>query len=326
MRAVVPEEAPDMGAKEDLVHEGGDGAGGSELLVGETGNTTAVEPDEGGEGGGVGMTAPEAIAPAPDKMPVTPEPAPEVDPATVEVQYLNEDEARQLTEEIRTVGDQHWELIKRAYQGRAWLALGYETWDDYVEAQFSSNHYRVPREEQQSVVLSLRQAGMSLRAIADVAGVGKDTVRREIERAAGANETPAPPAKVRGKDGRSHPARQAKVGKDQAGGGKTAPSAAKAKVSTPKPGPAEEVQVVDQRHPTPTSGVRHALGVLAATKDFDPDEFLANDKTAPSDLLGEIRSARRVLDRLETAVNGRSTGKRERQTVKGEDSPEAKVA
>ena len=67
-----------------------------------------------------------------------------------------------------------------ADQGRADLALGYRSWDDYVDARLGDLRITVPRERRPAVVHTLSHAHMSLRAIAKLLGVGVATVHREL--------------------------------------------------------------------------------------------------------------------------------------------------
>ncbi len=119
------------------------------------------------------------------------------------VRTLGVDEARRLTDEIRTALVMTWELVQAAYVGRAWVALGYSSWDAYCEQEFRAGHLRLPREERQEVVGSLREAGLSTRAIAAATGLGKGTIGRELAGAPnGAPET------VIGTDGKTYSATQ----------------------------------------------------------------------------------------------------------------------
>lgn len=97
----------------------------------------------------------------------------EVVPATAE-------QARDLTDRIKIAVDGTWQLVKQAYMSRAWAALGYSSWDDYCTREFGTSRLRLPREERQEVVASLRDTGMSVRAIASATGYGRDTVAREL--------------------------------------------------------------------------------------------------------------------------------------------------
>lgn len=55
---------------------------------------------------------------------------------------LSTDEARELTEHIRSAADMLYVLINRAHAGRAWEALGYGTFADYVKAEFDISRSR----------------------------------------------------------------------------------------------------------------------------------------------------------------------------------------
>jgi hypothetical protein len=55
---------------------------------------------------------------------------------------LNEDDARALTETIRSAADVLWVLIARAHAGKAWSAMGYDSWADYVGSEFNMSRSR----------------------------------------------------------------------------------------------------------------------------------------------------------------------------------------
>ena len=52
------------------------------------------------------------------------------------------DEARQLTDQIRTTADALWSLLLEAHERRAWAALGYTRWEDYVATEFDMSRRR----------------------------------------------------------------------------------------------------------------------------------------------------------------------------------------
>ncbi|SKM82675.1 Uncharacterised protein [Mycobacteroides abscessus subsp. massiliense] len=112
--------------------------------------------------------------------------------------------ARDLTESIRTCIDRAWELVVKAYTQRAWAVLGYTSWDTYCEREFGSTWFRLPRETRTEVVQSLRDAGLSTRAIAAATGVSPATVHRSITPGV-SNGTPAA---VTGTDGKTYAAAQ----------------------------------------------------------------------------------------------------------------------
>lgn len=117
---------------------------------------------------------------------------------------LSATDARALTDRIKTGLDVMWSLVVQAHELRAHAALGYASWDDYCVREFGSSRIRIPREERAEVVASLRESGLSVRAIAAATGLGYGTVNREIS-AGDPNGSPEP---VTGTDGKTYPATQ----------------------------------------------------------------------------------------------------------------------
>lgn len=89
-------------------------------------------------------------------------------------------EARKITDQIKAGVEAVWHLIEQAYTTRAWSALGYSSWDDYCTREFGTSRLRLPREERSEVVASLRESGLSIRAIASATGDSRETIRREL--------------------------------------------------------------------------------------------------------------------------------------------------
>lgn len=100
------------------------------------------------------------------------------------------EQARALTDRIKVTLGVSWELITEAYKSRAHAALGYANWDDYCTREFGTSRLRLPREERSETVASLRESGLSIRAIASATGDHYSTVSRELARGV-ANATPA---------------------------------------------------------------------------------------------------------------------------------------
>lgn len=91
------------------------------------------------------------------------------------------EDARRLTDRIKVAVEGTWHLIEEAYLSRAWSALGYTSWDDYCTREFGTSRLRLPREDRQEVVASLREIGMSTRAIAAGIGVQQKTVVNDLQ-------------------------------------------------------------------------------------------------------------------------------------------------
>ena len=97
-----------------------------------------------------------------------------------ELVALSATDARALTDRIKVGVEAVWDLITTAYTNRAWDVLGYTSWDDYCTREFGTSRLRLPREERSEVVASLRESGLSIRAIAAATGDSYGTVRNEL--------------------------------------------------------------------------------------------------------------------------------------------------
>lgn len=92
------------------------------------------------------------------------------------IHELDELEARSLTDRIVHSTTLAAQLVAEAWQGRAWKALGYKSWESYADAELpmlgsnSSNRH--------VLLVGLRNVGMSTRAISAVTGLGVGTVHR----------------------------------------------------------------------------------------------------------------------------------------------------
>lgn len=118
-------------------------------------------------------------------------------------QQVDAVQARELTNRIRLGLEGLWELVKDAYRSQAWSVLGYGSWDEYCTREFGSLPMQPPREERQQVIDSLRSAGLSVRAIGAVTGLGVGTVHAAI---ASSSVPEVAGAEVLGVDGKNYPA------------------------------------------------------------------------------------------------------------------------
>ncbi|MDN5702305.1 MAG: hypothetical protein L0H00_04795 [Micrococcales bacterium] len=117
---------------------------------------------------------------------------------------LNEADARELTGQIAEgLADVH-SLIVQAWEGRVWEPLGYETWDAWIDGNFRGLQLRPPREQRDEVVQSMREAGMSVRAISRATDLGVGT----IHRASAGVPNGTPEQESTGLDGKSYAAKK----------------------------------------------------------------------------------------------------------------------
>jgi len=92
--------------------------------------------------------------------------------------------------------------VSAAYAERDWEAMGYESWEEYVDGEYSEQRLKLSPEHRQKAVAELRLAGMSQRAIGAVLGVSQKTVDRDLD-AGESNDSPAA-APVTGTDGKTY--------------------------------------------------------------------------------------------------------------------------
>lgn len=74
---------------------------------------------------------------------------------------MNRTEAQAITDRIRGHIDAAWADITKAYEGKAWKALGYTSWEGYVKAEFDMSRRRS---------YQLLDQGRVIGAIAEAAG------------------------------------------------------------------------------------------------------------------------------------------------------------
>lgn len=55
---------------------------------------------------------------------------------------MNAVEAHDITRRIRATAEQLWQLLAEAHDRRAWHALGYQTWTDYIRTEFAMSRGR----------------------------------------------------------------------------------------------------------------------------------------------------------------------------------------
>lgn len=94
--------------------------------------------------------------------------------------------------------------ITEAWRERDWEALGYVSWDAYVDSEFGAERLRLPAEHRRKAIEELRLAGMSQRAIASAVGANRETVIKDIRESQVVGNQP--PGEVTGTDGKTYPA------------------------------------------------------------------------------------------------------------------------
>lgn len=105
-----------------------------------------------------------------------------------EVAVINEGEARRITERIcilldsaASALDRLASLVNEAYAKRVDKALGYTSWAEYAEHEFSGHTVNLAAPIRRELVWRLSESGMSSRAIAPAVNVSRETTRRDIQ-------------------------------------------------------------------------------------------------------------------------------------------------
>ena len=118
---------------------------------------------------------------------------------------LSRADAATLTARIAQALDHTERLIAAAFVGRAWKALGFSSWDAWVDDHFGDRPMLVTRRSERTVtVAALSAAGMSTRAIGRALGIHARTVRRELAESPDAATAASHPAVI-GSDGKTYP-------------------------------------------------------------------------------------------------------------------------
>lgn len=100
---------------------------------------------------------------------------------------MSESGARRITGRIRTVAGMVAEsmeklvgLIREAEAGQAHIVLGYRSWTEYVEQEFTGLLLKLPQDVRREFVREIAQTGLPTRAIAAVVDVSHMTVARDL--------------------------------------------------------------------------------------------------------------------------------------------------
>jgi hypothetical protein len=170
------------------------------------------------------------------------------------------EEARALTEQIKTSVEKTWRLLLNAHEWNAWGALGYSTWESYVRAEFGigrSRSYqlldqaRVVREIEAAVSTTVDITERDVRDLKPHLAEVTEAVRDAVADVPEAERPAAAAQAVKNARERFRPqTAPAPVAPQDAGASQTSP-------------PSEPVASVGAR-PTSTGGGEHEPGVAAS--------------------------------------------------------------
>jgi hypothetical protein len=225
-------------------------------------------------------------------------------------------EARERADRLRAGIVRYAEMrqdIADAFACRDWLALGYQHWAAYVEAEFGEQLAQLARGERREAIADLRGQGMSTRQIANSTGIGQSQVRRDL-----AEVSPnGSPEKVTGSDGKQHPAKRpertqtpeppaASPTAPVAGSGPTSPEPERHLRAVPDPGPTPEqveaermeeqrIQIVDRarrRAPRLVAEIRDLITEVVSGMNLGETGLVTPETVAEIRALVDILEAR----------------------------------
>lgn len=242
-----------------------------------------------------------------------------MDEASIALAAMTPEEAREGTERVRASLDVAWETVADLYQRQGWAALGYAAWHAYCDAEFGAR-LSLPREERRKITATLRDAGMSTRAIGAALGVGDSTVQRDT--AGAPNGAPAPdPQSVTGLDGktyeptkpRSEPEPEPQLPDRQDDADEATAQFDERHESAGIPSEDELLDAIERRKPGAKADVERTRARSRWSKDMagvadirmlDPDTIASIVPEGElNTALGTIRDAAKWADRVEAARN-----------------------
>ncbi len=104
-------------------------------------------------------------------------------------------EARERTDRLRSSIEDNAREIAELYAGRAWIALGYGTWEEYFKGEFTTTP-KLPPKQRAELSLDMQEQGMPAVAISVAFGVHKGTTTRDLRAAEAATGREAPATAV----------------------------------------------------------------------------------------------------------------------------------
>jgi hypothetical protein len=139
----------------------------------------------GREAAGLTRVAGSGCKPAQEHLSVAPPVlAPSMQPATVAVtawtKPLDEAEARELTDRIKSTTRQVCILLFEAHERRAWRLVGYDTWEQYVHSEFGFSRSRSYELVDQGRVIQAVRAAAGMSGIPDISAYAALQVKAHL--------------------------------------------------------------------------------------------------------------------------------------------------
>jgi hypothetical protein len=94
---------------------------------------------------------------------------------------MNKAEATAITQRIRKAVDDTFDLLRKAYDGKAWKVLGYASWEAYVKAEFALSRSRSYQLLDQSrVIEAVKEAAGKVSNTLDISARDVEAVKSDL--------------------------------------------------------------------------------------------------------------------------------------------------
>lgn len=198
------------------------------------------------------------------------------------IEEFTEHEARAFVGRINASLHITGEMIIEAYDRRIWKALGYRTWDDFTQQELGGPAMNPA--QRAVLAVGLRQAGMSLRAIASATGSSPQTIMRDTE------GVTVPDGTVTSLDGISRPATQpdrSGESEDREASAPDAPQRDTDVTESSSPDPLSEGTAAPEPDPLPVDEPYLSPGAVAVI-----DNAVAHLRQLDGDAVAQVRVER----------------------------------
>lgn len=101
-------------------------------------------------------------------------------------EVMSADVARSKIDSVRRSIEETIEMIRQLWDGRAWISLGYGTWEELIAVEIRPV-FAIAKADRDGVMVELTAAGLPTRAVAAVVDVDQATVVRHVPRDASAS-------------------------------------------------------------------------------------------------------------------------------------------
>lgn len=130
---------------------------------------------------------------------------------TAELVQITHGQVRDSIAIARSHGEKFFEQIVWQIENEVWTVLGYQSWDEMREAEYSDMGVVAPRADRPELVSRLRRKGLTQKQIGDTLGVHRETVSNDLRSMSDSDIEDGEPETITNSRGQQRPAAYAKV-------------------------------------------------------------------------------------------------------------------